>query len=242
MWPFFRNKKRDYNQTTEPVEQETRRHRLTLEQLMEDLGDVSDLRNNDAALKFWLPEPAELAVKELAKHYEMNMSRWLRNFLVVHCYGLYVFEWINERYPNYFKYDQSGIMFSRRSEEPPPGKVRITTYWVPELGKNIKPVKLWVPSRLKEDLGLLAEHTGITTSNYVREITIARMLGHGTLPMRPKMLEVESTEAAEDWNEGREVPWQEVSEDEYSHYDVGKTDNEWVDQGQVPAKQDKPSN
>jgi len=239
MWPFFKNKKRTTNleQFFAPQEQEQkpRRRPLTLDQLMDHMGDMSDLGKDDAALKFWLPEPADQAIRELAKFYGMTMSRMLRNFLMVHCYGLYVFEWIRANYPDNFRSDDNVPMFSRSGVETPPGKVRVTTYWVPELGKNIKPVKLWIPARLKEDLGLLAEHASLTPSNYVREIVIARFMGHGTLPMRPEMLKAEPTAAAEEWNEDRDVPWREASLSEFEATEVGKLKSEWVDENSESA-------
>ncbi|PLY14905.1 MAG: hypothetical protein C0631_09140 [Sedimenticola sp.] len=241
MWPFFKNKQRTINldPLSIPQKQEPRRRPLTLDQLMDHMGDISDLFEDDVALKFWLPDPADQAIRELAKHYGMTMSRMLRNFLVVHCYGLYVFEWIRANHPDDFLSGDSDIRFSLRVEEPSPGKVRVTTYWVPELGKNIKPVKLWIPTRLKEDLGLLAEHAGLTPSNYVREITIARFMGHGTLPMRPEMLEADPTAAAEDWNEDRDVPWREASLSEYKESEAGKLEREWVDENSEEALQAK---
>lgn len=51
-------------------------------------------------------------------------------------------------------------------------------------------IKLWLPKRLRDDLQVLADHTGIRLSQYVREIVISRLLGHGTLPKRPEMLTV----------------------------------------------------
>lgn len=243
MWPFFKNKRRtiDIPPFLSDGEQEPRRRPLTLDQLMDHMGDISDLGKDDAALKFWLPEPADQAIRELAKLYGMTMSRMLRNFLVVHCYGLYVFEWIRANYPDAFRCDDDVPRFSRSREEEPLGKIRITTYWVPELGKNIKPVKLWIPARLKEDLGLLAEHAGLTPSNYVREIIIARFMGHGTLPMRPEMLQAEPTTAAEEWNEDRDIPWRAASLAEYQQTDVGKLETEWVDENSEVARRAKPS-
>jgi hypothetical protein len=64
-----------------------------------------------------------------------------------------------ESTPNLFKdRDSSGVRFSKRMEEPPEGKKRVNTYWVIELGKNVAPIKVWIPIRMKTDLQTLAEH------------------------------------------------------------------------------------
>ncbi len=230
MWPFIKNKKSmsgslQFHSTAEP---DPPRRPLSLEKLVEGIGGCEDLADNDVALKFWLPEPGMQALKELADICDQNMSRMLREFLLTHCYGVYAIEWLRELHPRLFR-DASRIRFSVKSEELPPGKVRIHTYWVPELGKNIAPMKIWIPARLKEDLGILAEHAELTVSNYVREIVISRFLGHGTLPMRPKMLDVKADAVAEDWNEDRGVPWREVSKAEYQRASVGKSESQVVD-------------
>ena len=229
MWPFFKRKNLnsdlDLKFTSEVTEP---RRALTLEQLMEGMDDCSDLSQNDVALKFWLPVPAMQGMKEVSDIYDRTVSRLIRDFLLAHCYGMYAFEWMREQ-GVFHQYVPA--LFSRRAEELPAGKIRVTTYFVPELGKNIAPMKLWIPSRLKNDLTILANHVDLTVSNYVREIVISRLLGHGTLPMRPKMMKFIPEPVAEDWNEEREVPWREVSEEELSkyQYEACEVKNEIVD-------------
>ena len=225
MWPFIKNEKRKRDPKSEELK--PRRRPLSLEQLVEGMGDCTDLADNDIALKFWLPEPAKQAIKELADIQSKNMSRMLRDFLLTHCYGVYALEWLREYHPGIFS-DHIGLE-SLVTEELPPNKVRVHTYFVPELGKNIAAMKIWIPSRLKDELGILAEHMDLTTSNYVREIVISRFLGHGTLPLRPKMLDVTLTSSAEDWNENKDVPWKKVSVAEYRRAEVRKEESIIVD-------------
>ncbi len=231
MWPFLKLKKRSSSlsefSNAEVSEEPVPRRALTLEQLVDGMGDCSDLGKNDIALKFWLPSPAMQGIKELSDIYDRTASRLIRDFLLAHCYGIYAFEWIREN--RIFRMDETP-MFSRRAEELPEGKVRVTTYFIPELGQNIAPMKLWIPTRLKNDLILLAKHVDLTVSNYVREIVISRLLGHGTLPMRPKMLEFTPTPITENWNEDKEVPWREIPGDDCQQYEVYEVKTEVIDQ------------
>jgi hypothetical protein len=152
------------------------------------MGDFSDLAEHHAAFKVWLPEPVKHALDEISERSDLSVSVFLRQFLAIHCYGLYAFYQMIETTPNLFKdRDSSGIRYSFAREEPPEGKKRVDTYWVVELGKNVAPIKLWIPKRMKADLKTLAEHVGLTPSNYVREILVSRLLGHGMLPQRPAM-------------------------------------------------------
>lgn len=227
MWPFFK-KARAAKNTDAQDAGAARRKPMRFEDLVADMGDLSDLAKHDVALKFWLPEPVSVALGELGKLGGESRSEMLRRFLTQHCYGVYAVQVMTTVVPQIFK-DPSPEMIRFRIREPPPGKVRVDTYWVPELGKNVAPIKVWVPSRLRRDLEALAAHVDITLSQYVREIVISRLLGHGTLPKRPQMIEAAPLSSVEDWCEGREVPMRLATKEELSdHPDVKRT-VEWVD-------------
>jgi len=130
--------------------------------------------------------------------------------------------------PRPFK-EQSGIKFSIAEKEPPEDKSRIDTYWVPELGKNVAPIKVWISKRMKADLQTLAEHAELRPSNYVRGILRSRLLGHGMLPQRSTMFKASPTAATDDWGEDREVPMRELSITEFFDYAIGVKRTEWVD-------------
>ena len=227
MWPFFRRK--------ESTEQQHARRPLRFEQLVAAMGDFRDLHRHDAALKFWLPEPANEALREICDRSGENLSILLRRFFAQHCYGIYACEVMTDRIPDLFR-DEQGPLFSRaRASSQPPGKVRVDTYWVPELGKNVVPIKVWIPTRVRRDLTTLAEHSDITLSQYVREVVISRLLGHGMLPKRPSMLEAAPLPAADDWCEDIEVPLREVSYEEYAKHPEGIVRTEWVDEDSASA-------
>lgn len=94
-------------------------------------------------------------------------------------------------------------------------------HWVPELGKNIAPIKVWIPARMKADLQLLADHAEIPLSQFVREIVMSRLLGHGALPARPLLTRAEPT-AADAWCNDEDVPWRKVSAEEYHRHLEGE--------------------
>ncbi|MFA6051953.1 MAG: hypothetical protein WC762_05130 [Methylobacter sp.] len=223
MWQFFKRQQRD-NQKEDTKQQ---RKPLTFEGIVSGMGDFSDLAEHNVALKVWLPEPAEQALREISDLSNLSVSEFLRQFLAIHCYGIYAFYQMTMVMPKLFK-DQRGIMFSKTEIEPPEGKKRISTYWVIELGKNIVPIKVWIPIRMKTDLQSLAEHVELTPSNYMREILISRLLGHGMLPQRPTMFKTFPAPVADAWEADQEV-WHEVSEEEFHSYHIGEIRTEWVD-------------
>jgi hypothetical protein len=229
MWPFLNQRKKKAQSSDLPASPPSRRAML-FEQLVEGMGDFSDLSEHDVAVKFWAPAPAADALRELRSLTGQSSSEFFRQFLAAHCYGVYAYQVMLNRHPGLFRDFDDEIRYSLRSEEPPPGKKRVRTYFVPELGKNVAPMKVWMARRMRDDLQILADHVNLTLSNYLREIIISRLLGHGTLPMRPAMLVAEPTEAAEAWCEDREFPWREVDIDEYGRYEEGRTEAKWVDE------------
>ena len=229
MWPFFhRQKQRNSQLRANSQDHSAKRRLLKFAEIIQGMGDFSDLQNHDVALKFWLPEAANEALKELSAMDGESMSEMLRRFFAQHCYGVYAFQVMNEAIPGLFK-DPLPVMFMRSVEEDPPGKKRVVTYWVPELGKNVMPVKVWVAQRMRQDLQILADHAAIKLSQYAREIVISRLLGHGTLPKRPEMLVAAPLPSADDWCEDRDVPNREVGREEYLEHDECEIKIEWVD-------------
>lgn len=224
MWPLFNRKNPGgaFEAANEPS-----RKQLSLGDLMKGMGDLDVLWTNDTAMKFWLPEPAEQALVELSKLQGDSMSEVLREFLTAHCYGVYAMQLLRTRKPEPAL--DSGVRFSPARAAAHERKVRKVTYWVPELGKNVAPVKIWIAKRLRDDLQALAEHTRIPLSQYVREIVVSRLLGHGMLPKRPEMLEAAPLPSADAWCEDREVPWVEVDEATYLKSPEGRKDIEWED-------------
>ncbi|MFM8443173.1 MAG: hypothetical protein ACKN9W_07510 [Methylococcus sp.] len=233
MWPFIREKRKP---TEEHGTDNPKRRPLRFAALVADMGDFRALSDNDTAVKFWVPTAVAEALDELRERDGYSMSHLLRQYLIVHCYGLYALRLMLEANPHLFKDREieSEIRFSRTSS--PPTNKRAVTYFVPELGKNVAPIKLWIPQRLRDDLQILADHVGLKLSQYLREIVIARLLGHGTLPMRPEMLQASPNPAADDWDEDREVPWRVVSRDEYQTARVGKIE---VDRDEGGTEEEK---
>lgn len=229
MWPFFRRKHSQAASTA------TRRRPLSFAQILDGMGDFSDLAQHDTAQKLWLPEPAAEAMKELAARNGDSMSEALRQMLAQHCYGVYAFVVMNEQIPGLFKESDSAPMYSIRAMRPHEeegGKKRVSTYWVPELGKNIAPIKLWIPARMRRDLQALADHVGIPLSQYLREIVISRLLGHGTLPKRPQMLEAVPLPSADAWAEDQEVSMREISREEFRalRHSEGEIRQKWANE------------
>jgi hypothetical protein len=223
MFPFFESSK------LSTPDSGPRRAR-SLQELTADMSPLYSLANHDTAMKFWLSEPAYDALAELADSQNVSKNEWLRGYFAMHCYGTYSITALLKNNPEIFKDVNSGIRYSLAFRSPPRGMVSQPTYFVPELGKNIAPVKVWLAEVQKKDLNTLAIHAKVTLSEYCREIITARILGHGTLPMRPEMLACSPNAAAQEWaaDDKTQIPYREVGKAEYEATRFGYQDSKWV--------------
>jgi hypothetical protein len=225
MLPFFNAALR------QSTDSQKKRRPQTLAELTRDLGDVAQFSEHNASHKFWLSTPVFEALDFMSQSQGDTKSSWLRGFFAMHCYGTYTVTAMLRAHPKLFKDpDNSGILFSRADHSPPRGFVSQTTYFVPELGKNTAPVTVWIAQALKQDLTLLSDHAGITLSEYCREIVTARLLGHGTLPMRPEMLAASPHASLIAWenSEDAKLVYRRVSAKEYNNHPFGYKGSEWV--------------
>lgn len=170
------------------------------------MGDFEDLANEDVALKFWLPDPVERALEDLAKYYDVSVSLLVRILLADYVYGRYALAYMRENQVGIHRRDSDQIMFSRRSSAQ---EVKYI-FKVPELGKNIAPIKVWIAQRQKNDLQALADHAGVLLSKFVRELIVGGVLGRGTLPERPGLAVAQPMPTAEAWEQGQDVPMRKV--------------------------------
>lgn len=172
------------------------------------MGDFEDLANEDVALKFWLPDPVERALEDLAKYYDVSVSLLVRILLADYVYGRYALAYMRENQVGIHRRDSDPPMFCRSTGSSAQQLKRI--YKVPELGKNIAPIKVWIAQRQKNDLQVLADHAGVLLSKFVRELIVGGVLGRGTLPER-QGLAVQPMPIAEAWEQGQDVPMREVA-------------------------------
>lgn len=156
---------------------------------------IHDLHLNDAELRLWLPVPLKLTLDECMLELKCEASEYLRRFLVVYLYGAH--ELLR------MEAEKTGLYF-----EPPPvsSETRLSrasfTEYVPGLGKNIVPLKLRLPQKMKEDLQMLALAVDMPLGHFVRELLISHFLGHTVWPERMAGWTEAQAKLADSWAEG----------------------------------------
>lgn len=158
---------------------------------------IQDLHCNDAELRVWLPIPAKRAMDECLDNLNVTAAKYLREFLVVYLYGGHeLLRMKVQKTGLYFvppPVPDSGVRFSRGSSDE----------CVPGMGKNIVPLKLHLPKKMKSDLEAQARNAGIPLGQFVREILISHFLGHTVWPERLQEWTAEQKEVADGWADGR---------------------------------------
>lgn len=160
--------------------------------------ELLDLSVNDAQLRVWLPEQIRLVMDRTVKSVDATLSEYLREFFVIYLYGSNVLLQMELTNTGIFFTPptavESDVKFSRS---------RLIEY-IPELGKNIKAIKIFLNSQIKADLQLLADKAGFALSHFVREILISHFSGHTVWPERQVLLSSEHIAIATEWeNEHR---------------------------------------
>ena len=134
---------------------------------------LDDLHVNDTQIRVWLPEKADIALRETADAANRAVAVWLRAFFVAYLYG--------EHELARMRSTASGLYY-----EPPPrpdaGDMPLFSRsgkrpYAEPLGKNMYALKVFVPASLKAAMRAQADKAGKRLSDFIRGVLIERLLG-----------------------------------------------------------------
>lgn len=128
--------------------------------------DYVGLNEQNAQLRMWLPEPAKLALEQVAEVEGISMTGYLIEFFTTYLYGKH--ELLRMRASRIGIYEPSKTkksMMGVRQEE------------APSLGKNIFALKIFLPEKLKAGLANLALEAGMTLGEFSRGLVCAHLFG-----------------------------------------------------------------
>jgi predicted DNA-binding protein len=191
MWPFTRKRR----QRSAPVSQQP-----PVVGIIADRG-LHDLSKNDAELRVWLPEEGRAALDAIADRLDVVRAKYLREFLVTYLYGLH--ELLK------MQTEQTGLYYVPPPSNEPPlplySRAR-TEECIPGLGKNIVPLKLYLPQRMKEDLQTLGDRAGVPLSQFAREALVSHFFGQTLWLDRLWKLSPEQERVVSEWEQGIREP------------------------------------
>ena len=157
---------------------------------------LANLYGNDAELRVYISEPLRLAMDEVAHHLEKTVSEYLRDFLIVYLYGTYELLCMYE--------NKTGFFYNPPpAEDPENGRPMFSRSrsvdFIPGLGKNIVPLKLFLHEKIKVDLQVTADKAGLPLSQFVLELLVSHFLGHTVWPERKQLFTLEQVKVATQW-------------------------------------------
>jgi hypothetical protein len=164
---------------------------------------LTELYENDAELRVWIAEPLKVAIAEVAARNDMRMSAYFRQFFVIYLYGIHELFCMRDNKTGIFHPPPLPTLNSQRDEDRVLFSRARTVDYIPGLGKNIVPFKLYLHSKMKSDLAELAEKANMPLSQFVREILVSHFLGHTVWPQRNHLWTSEQLDIANGWVEGR---------------------------------------
>ena len=160
--------------------------------------DYSGLNQQDAQLRVWLPDSAKQALEELCEINEMSMTAYLTEYFSSYLFG------------------QHEVMRMRASRsglyEPEPERryCAMTPLGgeqdgddepetLPDLGKNIFAVKIWVPEKIKDGLRSQAHRSQVPLGEFSRSLICAHLFGCHYWPTTLQMSMFKVNPSASKW-------------------------------------------
>jgi len=132
--------------------------------------DYSGLNKQDDQLRLWLPEAARLGLGEVTKRASTSVTVYLTEYFSAYLYGYH--ELLRMRDGRMGLYEPLQREKGRKS-----CAMGTTTSTDPNLGKNIFALKIFVPKKIKYDLGKWSERAGMPLGQFGRTLICAHLFG-----------------------------------------------------------------
>ena len=143
----------------------------------------SGLNLQDEQLRIWLPDPAKIALIEICNRFGMSLTAYLTELFATYLYGIH--EVMRMRDQQTGLYDTQDWQFASGDvsdgvdaddedamfDEP-----------VPEMGKSIFALKIFLPSKLKNGLQQRADKANVPLGRFARAMICAHLFGRDVGP------------------------------------------------------------
>jgi len=139
--------------------------------------DYSGLNQQDAQLRVWLPDPAKQALEELCEINEMSMTAYLTEYFASYLFGHHEVMRMRASRSGLYepepesRYCAMTPMGGEQEDDDEPDTV-------PNLGKNIFALKIWVPGKIKTGLQFHAARAKLALGEFSRSLICAHLFGN----------------------------------------------------------------
>jgi hypothetical protein len=145
--------------------------------------DYAGLNVQDEQLRIWLPDPAKIALVEICNRLGMSLTVYLTELFATYLYGIH--EVMRMRDHQKGLYDTDDLQFlsadqfeNEEFEDDGPAFDEP----VPEMGKNIFALKIFLPAKIKNGLQQRAEKAQVPLGKFARAMICAHLFGRDVGP------------------------------------------------------------
>lgn len=145
--------------------------------------NYAGLNVQDEQLRIWLPDPAKIALMEICERLNMSITAYLTELFATYLYGVH--EVMRMRDLQSGLYDTDDMQFldtdpyaGSQPEEDSPAFDEP----VPEMGKNIFALKVFLPAKLKIGLQQRADKAQAPLGRFARAMICAHLFGRDVGP------------------------------------------------------------
>lgn len=156
---------------------------LTLSDGLIPQRNYAGLNVQDEQIRIWLPDPAKIALMEICERLNMSITAYLTELFATYLYGVH--EVMRMRDQQRGLYDTADIQFL--GDDPSAGGQTdddspAFDEPVPEMGKNIFALKVFLPAKLKTGLQHRADRANAPLGKFARAMICAHLFGRDVGP------------------------------------------------------------
>lgn len=145
--------------------------------------NYAGLNVQDEQLRIWLPDPAKIALMEVCERLNMSITAYLTELFANYLYGVHeVMRMRDHQTGLYNIYDLQLSDVDTYEAEETEGDGPAFDEPVPEMGKNIFALKVYLPSKLKVGLQLRADRAQTPLGRFARAMICAHLFGRDVGP------------------------------------------------------------
>lgn len=145
--------------------------------------DYAGLNVQDDQLRIWLPDPAKIALVEICNRLGMSFTVYLTELFATYLYGVHEVMRMRDQQTGLYDTDELQLLNtetyeSSQSTDDSPAFDEP----VPEMGKNIFALKIFLPAKLKFDLQHRADKANTPLGKFARAMICAHLFGRDVGP------------------------------------------------------------
>ncbi len=161
--------------------------------------DYSGLNVQDVSMRIWLPEAARIGLENICQRMETSMTVYLIEYFATYLYGFHELLRMREaRLGLYAPPDAPQRLGNAMGSGQPSAPE-------PSLGKNIFALKVFVPSKIKEDLRTHAVKAGHDLGEFTRALICAHLFGREYGPQLLMTWTADESLQADTWEKADEA-------------------------------------